>query len=442
MTTSSLIARLLLGAALILPQAATAESVLPVAPRLETPTLTEATRDADADDPAFWVHPTDPARSLVIAAAKNGGIRVYSLAGAEVQDLPAAAEANGEAGRINNVDVIYGMTMADGGRIDVVVASDRGQDLIRIFRIDGDAAQVLTEITAPAQGRAFPTRPDAKGDADQDNPLGDQMTIYGLTGWRDTAGQVWVAGTQRTNPRIGIFALTATADGTVRADMKRDLRVPFTFRGQDLTQESEDDPLSDWNPQFEGIVRDRVSGLLFAGQEDVGIWRMDPVAGTVDAAPLVTTRGAAGSSFHDPAGTIARDVEGLSIWYGPQSRYLVVSSQGGAHGETPAPEAPWDDSFAVFDLTAANGPGYRGSFAVVAAGGIDAVQESDGADALSLPLPGFDEGVFVTQDGYDNDLNGMDGEIASTNFKFVSWGDIARAFTPPLEIGPGVDPRQ
>ena len=57
-------------------------------------------------------------------------------------------------------------------------------------------------------------------------------------------------------------------------------------------------------------------------------------------------------------------------------------------------------------------------------------------------LPGFPNGLFVTQDGYNDDLNGMDGEVAATNFKYVDWAMIAGSFAPPLEVNPGFDPRQ
>ena len=33
--------------------------------------------NADADDPAIWRNPADPDRSLVVATAKEGGLRVY-----------------------------------------------------------------------------------------------------------------------------------------------------------------------------------------------------------------------------------------------------------------------------------------------------------------------------------------------------------------------------
>jgi 3-phytase len=221
--------------------------------------------------------------------------------------------------------------------------------------------------------------------------------------------------------------------------MERDVRVPFSFMDQDLTAES-DDPAQDWNPQFEGLVVDKVTGLVYAGQEDVGIWQIDPIAGTASASPLYTTRGSVGSSFTMPDSVIARDVEGLTIYYGQTQRYLLASSQGQAHGDARVVDAPFDDSFAVFGI--GDSLSLLGSFHVAATGALDMVQESDGADVIAMGLPGFPNGLFVTQDGYNDDLNDMDGETKATNFKYVDWAMVAGSFTPPLEVNPGYDPRQ
>jgi len=427
----------LLIAALLTTTPAWAQTVADVATVLETPQLTEADADADADDPAFWINPTDAAGTLVITAVKNGGMRVYDLKGAVVQAIAAEPETDAGNGRINNVDVVYGMTMADGTVIDVAVASDRGLDVLRVYRIDPAG---LTEITDLSVGRAFPVRPDMAGGADLENPLDDQMTIYGIAGWKDAAGQVYAVATQRTNPRLAIFTLTPTADGLVTAAMVHDIRVPFAFMGQDLTAESEADPLMDWNPQFEGVTIDRTTGTIYAGQEDVGIWRINAATGVIEAAPVATTRGAATSAFTMPDSPIARDVEGLTVFYGPTKRYLLASSQGGAHGDAPAPDAPHDDSFVVYDIT--TGFDYLGAFRMAATDTRDAVQESDGADVMPMALPGFPNGMMVMQDGYDDDLDGLDGEVSSSNFKYVEWAAVAGAFSPPLEVNPTFDPRK
>jgi myo-inositol-hexaphosphate 3-phosphohydrolase len=61
---------------------------------IETPALLDddAGGHANGDDPAIWVHPSQPAASLVIVTKKNAGLSVYDLAGQELQAIaPPAA---------------------------------------------------------------------------------------------------------------------------------------------------------------------------------------------------------------------------------------------------------------------------------------------------------------------------------------------------------------
>ena len=116
----------LLAALLTLTLAATAAATepVPVRPALETPNLPDNAIESDGDDPAIWVHPDQARRSLVVTAVKDGGLRVYDLAGKLVQTIDPASTPDGD-GRINNVDLAYGLKLPSGGEIDVAVASDR-----------------------------------------------------------------------------------------------------------------------------------------------------------------------------------------------------------------------------------------------------------------------------------------------------------------------------
>ena len=62
----------------------------------------------DADDPAVWVHPSDPARSLIIGtnkvAAPAGALVVFGLDG-KIRQTIAGLD------RPNNVDVEYGLVV-------------------------------------------------------------------------------------------------------------------------------------------------------------------------------------------------------------------------------------------------------------------------------------------------------------------------------------------
>src|SRR5215217_5343493 len=89
-------------------------SAKPVFASVETEPVQSA-HDA-ADDPAIWVHPTDPARSLIIGTDKKQGLDVYDLGGKRVQTLPD--------GRMNNVDLRYGFKL-DGHEVAIVAATNR-----------------------------------------------------------------------------------------------------------------------------------------------------------------------------------------------------------------------------------------------------------------------------------------------------------------------------
>jgi len=147
-------ATLALGTALLAllaaaPAAADDDRGLPtVTPTSETPALydDEAGGNSDADDPAIWRNAADPDRSLVIATAKEGGLRVYDLDARLVQSLPAPRPpAEDDApGRFNNVDLVTGLRTSTG-RADVAVVS---RDLVFVAegqRTNRDGARQVAQ---------------------------------------------------------------------------------------------------------------------------------------------------------------------------------------------------------------------------------------------------------------------------------------------------------
>lgn len=408
-------------------------------PVLETPNESGL---ADMDDPAVWLHPDDRAKSLVIAAAKRGGLRVFDLQARQVQRVDITFDGAGEpANRFNNVDVQYGFNL-NGTRVDLVVATDRLQDSLRIWKVDATrSTSPLVDITDAAIGRTFPTRPDPanRTGATVPNPNDGDNTAYGLALWRDRANdKLFALVAQNNEAVVSMFELVARPDGSVGMQAVTTWQFPYVWRGQDLTEENDDDPTKDFSPQFEGMVVDQQRGTLYAGQEDVGIWRIDLKTRVAEAAPFVET------TAFKPDSPVARDVEGLTLYYAADGKgYLLASSQGQAHGEAPTLATPGrDDTFAVFSRDGANA--YLGSFSVPknAALGIDAVQECDGADVTNVALPGFPGGLLITQDGYNDDLNGLDGEEAATNLKFTPWAGVAANFPGgALVVDTSFDPR-
>ena len=98
-----------------------------VHPLLET---TPVPSDDDAaDDPAIWLHPAEPAASLILGTDKRSGLAVYDLSGNQTQFL--------ERGRLNNVDLRGGIAL-DGGMATLAVATNRSSGSLDIFRISSE----------------------------------------------------------------------------------------------------------------------------------------------------------------------------------------------------------------------------------------------------------------------------------------------------------------
>ena len=222
-----------------------------------------------ADDPAIWVHPTDPAQSTIIGTDKQGGIAVYDLAGRQLQYLPD--------GNLNNVDLRDGFLLG-GEAVTLVTASNRSNDSIAIYRVNPNS-RLLENVAA----RAVPT-----------------LTAYGACMYRSpVTGTFYYFGNSPAGD-VEQWELFDAGGGQV------DARRVRTF---------------DVGTRTEGCVADDELGHLYIGEEDVGIWKYGAELGAGAARTLVdTTRG---------RGRLANDVEGLTIAYGARGTgYLIASSQG------------------------------------------------------------------------------------------------------------------
>lgn len=99
----------------------------PVAVPAALETAPVANADDAADDPAVWIHPSDPALSLMIATDKQAGLLVYDTDGNLLQSI-------GD-GRPNNVDMRHAVLLS-GISVDLVASSDRADDAIALYRVD------------------------------------------------------------------------------------------------------------------------------------------------------------------------------------------------------------------------------------------------------------------------------------------------------------------
>lgn len=383
-------------------------SVVTVTAQVETPPVFADT-GGDADDPAIWLNRADPDSSLVVVAAKKAGLRVYRTDGTLVQAVPAGARPGAAAGRLNNVDIVTGIRLG-GHRTDLVLASDRGSDQVRSFRIRPDRPDApLIEVTAGGAPPVFA--------ADQSDVDGD-TTAYGLTAWQHD-GHAYALVTRAGRDALALVELVGTAAGTVDYHTVRTLRLPDTFRLPDGTSWAPcEDPGE--QPQAEGLVVDPRRGVLYAAQEDVGIWRL-PADLSGPGTLLDRVRDYGVPAHYDAPSDecvvdgpdpgfggnhLTADVEGLTI----AGHQLIASSQG-------------DDTFVRYSLGATNA--YRGAFRV-AAGTIDGSQGCDGLDGFDGPLgSAFPHGLLAIQDGTDT---GPDtGGREATNIKFVDRAQLRTA---------------
>jgi 3-phytase len=364
-----------------------AAGVPEVKPQVQTPPLYDD-EGADADDPAIWVDERQPSRSIVVATAKEGGLYSYRLDGSQIRHVPAPTPPRPEnaPGRYNNVDIVG----------DLAIVSDRGRDQIRFYQVNG-----LVDVTAPDVPFVF--------SADQ-SEVDEQATAYGLAAWYDHADRAtYVLVSRRSTTQVALLRVEPR-HGKFSYRVVRTLTLPSRFTLPDGTGwQPCDEP--GVLPQVEGMVVDYRTGTLYAGQEDVGIWRMSArltdkpvlidkvrefgVPGTYDPS---TEECAPGADPGFGGEHISADVEGLTIHYG--RNLLLASSQG-------------DNTFAAYRL-----PGvFQTSFR------IEGVQESDGAAVTATGLGHrFPNGLLAVQDGRN-----PVGTREATNFKFVRWEDVAHA---------------
>jgi 3-phytase len=402
----------------------------------ETPVLYDDDEggNASGDDPAIWVHPEDSEASIVIVTAKEGGLRVYNLDGKEIQSILAtpAPRADGVDGRYNNVDIAYGLTLG-GQTVDVAVVSDRFNDQLRFWTIDpagSGAATPLTEVTAAEQEFIFNPDRDA---------VDEEHTAYGVAVYQPSPGTAHAVVTQEGATTIATVRIVPAAGEIGYTDINT-LEMPAEFPLPDGTTwiPCEEPGVL---PQFEGVSVDQRTGVLYATQEDVGLWRIELPLGSSD--PVLLDR-VADFGIHDDfdpdseecipedegavgfgGPNLVADAEGVDIYYGTgYTGYVIVSSQG-------------DDRYSVYATQGMNRS--LGTF-VINGVGVDDVNGSDGLAITNRPVGDYVQGLLVSHDEPETGT-GIDEDRDATNFSYVDWGEVAEALHLKVSTRAGNDPR-
>ncbi|MER5929036.1 phytase [Streptomyces sp. NPDC002054] len=214
-------AAVLAAGVLALPAAPAHAAAVSVTATVETAPVSHS-GDA-ADDPAIWVHPTDPARSVVVGTDKKGALEVYDMSGARIQRI------SGDYG--NNVDL----------RGNIVVSADDeaagGNGAMHVYRID-PATRQLKRL------KDIPTEVTAHGICLYTSPVSGKLYAF----------------PNSTSGRVEQWELAVSGDSVTATSVR----------------------LWDAGSAVEGCYADETSGKLYLGEEDTGVWvyGAEPGAGT------------------------------------------------------------------------------------------------------------------------------------------------------------------
>lgn len=311
--------------------------VLDVAPKFATDPVTE-----DADDPAIWIHPKDPSKSLIIGTDKTeatGGLFVFGLNGKTRQHIQGLD-------RPNNVDVEYGFSLG-GKQVDLVVATERMKRRLVIYRVD-PATQTLIDVTGKTGVFA--------------NETGERQAPMGIALYKRPAdGAVFAIVSPKEGPAQGYLGQYRLNDGGNGKVDVAEVRRFGNFNG---------------DGEIEALLVDDEAGTLYAADEGYGIrkYHADPEA--PDAGKEIASFG------HE---LYQGDREGMAVYAtGPQTGYLISSNQLEGNSE-----------YLIYDRQAPHN--LRGKVRL----GADA---TDGLEVTNARLPGFRNGFLVVMNSKDRNF--------------------------------------
>ncbi|WP_053990483.1 phytase [Mangrovimonas sp. TPBH4] len=247
------------------------------------PTLVTEKTPHDSDDPAIWINPNDPAKSIVFGTDKdetNGGVYAFDLDGKIIPEKSIVGISYP-----NNVDVEYGFKLNDSTTTDIIVFSEREKHQVRVFSVPD-----MTEL----DNGGFKVFED-ETDVEMKRPMG--VSIYKNP---ETAEVSFIV-SRKNGPKQGYlhqYALRSDSLG-VSATLMRKFG---TFSGQ---------------KEIEAIAVDDALGYVYYSDEGVGIrkYHANPLKGDEEIAIF------GGEYFKE-------DIEGIAIAaYDNGEGFLIVSNQ-------------------------------------------------------------------------------------------------------------------
>jgi 3-phytase len=327
-----------------------------IQPAIRTESVTD-----DPDDPAIWVHPTNPDRSLIIGTNKvkapTGAVVVFGLDG-KIRQTVAGLD------RPNNVDVEYGLTVG-GKSIDIAVAAERLKSQLRVFRIAPDGSGI-SDVTSPGNTRVFADR------------MGEQAAPMGVSLYRRPRdGAVFAIVAPKNGPAegyLGQYRLEDDGAGRVKATF---VRYFGRFSG---------------TGEIEAVAVDDALGYVYYADEGNGIhkYHADP-----------DHPGAAKELAHFGQTGFRADREGIAIYVGKYGTgYIVCTDQLAGSSE-----------YHIYKRQGEPGrPHDHNTLIKIVRGGADS---TDGLEITSATLgPKFPRGLMVAMNS------------SGRNFLLYRWDDV------------------
>jgi len=315
------------------------------------PASQTAAVQGDADDPAIWINPTNPEKSLIIGTDKTGNaLYVFDLKGKIVQKI-------GGILRPNNVDVEYGLPLA-GRTTDIVVATERNARRLRIFAIDS-ASLRLRDITDPKGATVF-----AGQEGDSAAPMG--IALYR----RPKDGAIYAVVSRKAGPSgtyLWQYRLVPTAEGRVRLQKVREFGQ-FSGKGE-----------------IEAVAVDDQLGYVYYADENYGILKYHADPEHPEASKLLAVFGKEGFEG-DREGIAVYPTKGdkgylLCVDQRPQRSVVYVFRREG----TPADDHDHQQAIAVVHTDS---------------------DETDGIEATSHPLgKQFPSGLFIMMNSRERNFH-------------------------------------
>ena len=289
----------------------------------------------DTDDPAIWVNPSDPSKSLIIGTDKDaeGALYVFDLKGNTIDSLIVR-----DIQRPNNVDVGYGLDLGDR-TVDFAVTGERMTSKLRFFSLP-DMKEINVGGIEVYEGESGP----------------DFRDLMGVALFQDkTTGKNYVIAGRKNGPTDGTYLWQYEVlgkDGQITLNLVRKFG---SYSGK---------------KEIEAIAVDAELGYIYYSDEGVGVkkYYADPEKGNEELAFF------AQEGFSD-------DHEGISIYkLDDATGYILVSDQG-------------SNLFHVFPREGSASNSHEHSLITKIA---TSTISSDGSESISLALgPDFPHGLFV-----------------------------------------------